>query len=167
MAFYRFFKVKPLQDDSVMSDSQTTLKTDNIFRVACCLTIVRKNFFQLLYLQSKFLSAPCLTVANLVPLGISARWLGLTLFQYLVRFISQCQITSDNTIHPRIEGLLPPSSIESTLLRNPESKAVEFQMHDTSPQLSWSYINFPKSHSHKKWKDSVCEKWSGSSIICT
>ena len=45
MAFYRFFKVKPLQDDSVMSDSQTTLKTDNIFRVACCLTIVRKNFF--------------------------------------------------------------------------------------------------------------------------
>ena len=80
-------------------------------------------FFYLLYLELCFLSAAYLTVANLAGLGISVHCQVSVRSQYLVRLLSQCWITGGHldyriTVHPTIEGLLPPTGIESTTFRN-------------------------------------------------
>ena len=47
---------------------------------------------------------------------------------YLVRLLSQCWITSVHTIHPPIEGLLPPTSIVPTPFRNLAFKVALLQV---------------------------------------
>ena len=69
--------------------------------------ILKLRFFQLLYLESGFLSVAYLTVANLARLGISVHCQVPVRSQYLVRLLSQCWITGGRTIHPPIEGLTP------------------------------------------------------------
>ena len=61
--------------------------------------------FQLLYLESGFLSIGYLTAANLARLVISVHCLVSGRSQYLVRLLSLCPITEGHTIYPPIEGL--------------------------------------------------------------
>ena len=61
--------------------------------------------FQLLYLESDFLSIGYLTAANLVRLVISVHCLVSGRSQYLVRLLSLCPITGGHTIYPHVEGL--------------------------------------------------------------
>ena len=73
-------------------------------------------FFQLLYLESDFLSLafyPYLTVSNLVRLGISVCYQISVRLQYLVRFLSLCQITGGHRIYPPTERLSPTTGTES------------------------------------------------------
>ena len=53
--------------------------------------------------------------------------------QYFVRLLSQCWITGGPTIHPPIEGLLPPTGIEPTQFRNLALKVAGLQVHATTP----------------------------------
>ena len=55
--------------------------------------------------------------------------------QYLVRLLSWCWITGGHTIHPPIEGLLPPTGIEPTPFRNSASKVAGLQVHATTPGI--------------------------------
>ena len=74
-----------------------------------------------------FLSIAYLTVANLAPLGILVHCQVSVRSQYLVRLLSQCWITGGHTIHPPIEGLLPPTGIEPTLFRSSALKVAGLQ----------------------------------------
>ena len=115
----------------------------------CCLffsilTIFRKKrelkvgsevltFFQLLYLESRFLSVAYLTAANLARLGISVHCQVSVRSKYLVRFLSQCWITGGHTIHQPIDRLLPPTGIELIPFQNSASKVAGLQVHATTP----------------------------------
>ena len=90
-------------------------------------------FFQLLYLESAFLSIAYLTVANLARLGILVHYQVSVRSQYLVRLLSQCWITGVHTIHPLIKGLLSSTGIEPTLFQNSPSKVAGLQVHATTP----------------------------------
>ena len=70
-----------------------------------------KNFFELLYLESGFLSVAFLTAANLARRGISVYCYVTVRSQYLVKLLSLCWITGGQTI----ERLLPLTAIEPTL----------------------------------------------------
>ena len=88
------------------------------------------------FIQSRiFLSVAYLTVANLARLGILVHFQVLVRSQYLVRILSQCQITGGHTIHPPIERLLPLTGIEPTF-QNSVSKVAGLQMHATTPGVS-------------------------------
>ena len=68
------------------------------------------------FIQSQFFkSIAHLMVANLARLGISVYCQLSVRSQYLVRLLSLCWITGGHTIHPLIEGLLPPTGVETTL----------------------------------------------------
>ena len=98
-------------------------------------------FFFIYFIQSRvFLSVAYLTVANLARLGISVHCQVSVRSQYLVRFLSQCWITGGHTIHPPIEGLLPPTGIEPTPFRNSASKVAGLQVHATTPGLKYCLI---------------------------
>ena len=84
-------------------------------------------FFQLLYLESGFLSVAYLMVANLAHLGISVYCQVSVRYQYLVRLLSKCWITGGHTIHPPIKGLLPPTGIKPIPFRNSASKVTGLQ----------------------------------------
>ena len=84
--------------------------------------------FQLLYVESGFLSVAYLMVASLVQFGISVRCQVSAKSQYLVRLLSLCQISGGQTIHS-IERLLTPISTLPTSLRNFASKVAGLQMH--------------------------------------
>ena len=68
--------------------------------------------FLLFYLESEFLSVGYLTIDNVIRLKISARYCVSAGSQYLIRLLSLCWIAGGHTIHPPIEGLLPPTGIE-------------------------------------------------------
>ena len=51
------------------------------------------------------------------------------MYQYLVRLLFKCWITGGHTIHPPIEGLLPPIGIEPTPFQNSASDVDELQVH--------------------------------------
>ena len=89
-------------------------------------------YYYLLYLEPVFLSVAYLTVANLARLGISVHCQVSVRSQCLVRLLSQCWITGGHTIHPPIEGLLPPTGIEPTPFRNSASKVAGLQVHATT-----------------------------------
>ena len=55
------------------------------------------------------------------------------MYQYLVRLLFKCWITGGHTIHPPIEGLLPPTGIEPTPFRNSASKVAGLQVPATTP----------------------------------
>ena len=99
-------------------------------------------FFQLLYLESGFLFVAYLTVANLARLGISVHCQVSVRSQYLVRLLSQCWITGGHTVHPPIEGLLPPTGIESTTFRKSAFIVAGLQGHATTPGALWEFT-FP------------------------
>ena len=94
------------------------------FREGVCLLFIRaaimkfkyKDFsFFSYFIQSRvLLSVAYLTVANLARLGILVQCQVSVRSQYLVRLLFQCWITGGHTIHPPIEGLLPPTGIEPT-----------------------------------------------------
>ena len=90
-------------------------------KAACliCSCILLFFFFQLLYLESGFLSVAYLAVANLARLGISVHCQASVRSQCLVRLLSQCWITGGHTIHPSIEGLLPQ------LVPNPHRSGIQ------------------------------------------
>ena len=93
-------------------------------------------FFFSHFIQSRvFLSVAYLKVANLARLEISVHCQVSVRSQYLVRLLSQCWITGGHTIHPPIEGLLPPTGTEPTLFRNSASKAAGLQVHATTPGI--------------------------------
>ena len=101
-------------------------------------------FFWLLYLESGFLSVAYLAVANLARLGISVHCQASVRSQCLVRLLSQCWITGGRTVHPPIEGLLPPTGTEPKPFRNSASKVAGLQVHITTPgsflQPTYSYL---------------------------
>ena len=86
--------------------------------------------FQSPYLESGFLSVAA--VANLVQIGISIHCQVSARSQYLVRFLSLYWITGGHTVHPPIEGLLPPTVMEPTTFRNLASKVSGLQVHATT-----------------------------------
>ena len=90
-------------------------------------------FFQLLYLESGFLSVAYLTIANLARLGISVHCQVSVRLQYLVRLLSQCWIAGGHKIRPPIEELLPPTGIEPTPFRNSTSKVAALQVDASTP----------------------------------
>ena len=94
-----------------------------------------ESFFYLftLFRVGYFLSVAYLTVANLARLGISVYCQVPVRSQYSVRLLSQCWITGGHTIHPPIEGLLPPRDIEPTPFQNSTFKVAGLQVHDTTP----------------------------------
>ena len=53
--------------------------------------------------------------------------------QYLVRLVSLCWITGGHTVHPPIEGLLPPTGTEPIRFRNSASKVAGLQVRVTTP----------------------------------
>ena len=71
--------------------------------------------------------------SNLAQPGISVHCQVSVRSQYLVRLLSQCQITGGRTIYPPIEGLLPPTGIEPTPFQNSASKVPGLQVHATTP----------------------------------
>ena len=48
-------------------------------------------------------------------------------------------ITVGHTIHPPIEGLLPPTGIEPTPFQNLASKVAGLQVHATIPNYKWFF----------------------------
>ena len=73
------------------------------------------------------------TATNLAPLQISVHCQALVRSQYLVRLFSLCWIKGGHTIHPPIKGLIPPTGIEPTPIRNSAFKVVGSQVHATTP----------------------------------
>ena len=73
-----------------------------------------------------FLNVVYFAVANLVRLRISVSGRS----QDFVRILSLCWITDGHTIHPPIEGVLPPYGIRLTLFRNTASKEAGLHVHD-------------------------------------
>ena len=71
-------------------------------------------------------------VANLDQLGISVHCQVSVRSQYLVRLLSLVLDYGGHTIHPPIEGLLPPTGIEPTSFRNLASKVAGLQVHATT-----------------------------------
>ena len=92
-------------------------------------------FYYLLYLKLGFLSIAYLAVANLARLRISVYCQVSVRSQYLVRLLSQCWITGGHTCQPPIEGLLPPTCLETTPFRNLASKVAGLQLHTTFVKL--------------------------------
>ena len=74
-------------------------------------------------------------VANLARLGISVHCQVSVRSQYLVRLLSLVLDYHGHTVHPPIEGLLPPTGIEPTLFQNLASKVAVLQVHTTTPAL--------------------------------
>ena len=89
-------------------------------------------YFQLLYLESGFLSVAYLTVANLARLEISVHCQVSVRSQFLVRPFSQCWITVSHTIRPPIEELIAPTGIEPTPFQNLASQVAGLLVHATT-----------------------------------
>ena len=70
-----------------------------------------------------------LVVANLVRRRISVTGRS----QDFIRLFSLCWIIDGHTIHPPVEGVLPPYGIRSTLFRNTASKGAGLHVHDMAP----------------------------------
>ena len=92
-------------------------------------------FFELLYLESDFLSVDYRAVASLAGLGISVHCEVSDRSQYLFRFVYLCWITGGHTVHPPIEGLLPPTGIEPTPFQNSFLKVAGLRVHATTPGI--------------------------------
>ena len=90
-------------------------------------TLFRAGFFTRTYL----------TVADLIRLGISVRYVSIR-SPYLVRFLSLCWITGGYTIHPPIEGLFPPTSTEPAPFQISASKVAGLRVHATTPSWFWT-----------------------------
>ena len=116
-----------------IDDELLLLKKYLMLVKTCIFFFLSFFFFQLLYLESGFLSVAYLAVANLARIGISVHCQASARSQCLVRLLSQCWITGGHTIHPPIEGLLPPSGTEPTQFRNSPSKVPGLQVHATTP----------------------------------
>ena len=107
------------------------------FTVLCLsVTLFRVGFVFFVFL---FLAVAYLMVANLARLVIWVRCQVSFRSQYLVRLLSQRWVTGGHTIHPPIEGLLPPTGIEPTSFRNSASKVAGLQVHATTPGISLRY----------------------------
>ena len=96
--------------------------------------------FFLISLESGFLFAAYLTVADLARRGILVYCLVTGRSQYLVRLFSLYWITVGHTIHPPIEGLLPPTGIEPTLFQNLAWIVAVLRVHATAPSIRCSLI---------------------------
>ena len=96
--------------------------------------------FQLLYLESGFVSIAYLTVANLARLGISVHCQVSVRSQYLVRLLSQCWITGGHTIHPPIEGLLPPTGNEPIPFQIQPPKQLDYRCMPLHPACHYNLI---------------------------
>ena len=113
------------------------------------LKIASSVFFFSYFIQSwGFLCVAYRTVANLARLAISVHCQVSVRSQYLVRLLSQCWITGGHTIHPPIEGLLPPIGIEPTLFRNSASKVAGLQVHATTPSYCHAQLDHDQQQLH-------------------
>ena len=124
--------LKKLNSSPKAQVNKALLVNKGIVKTCLGVDMVKNKSFQLLYLESRFLSVAYLTVANLARRGISVHCQVSVRSQYLVRILSQCWITVDHTIHPPIKGLLSPSGIEPTPFQNSVSKVAGLQVHATA-----------------------------------